>query len=134
MHQITSTDQLSQQILNQRQLVLTQLLQLSTALDQAHHDLAEVQMNRFCNTLVDYLSFGHFRVFPEADPSTAEYSAIESTTSRAMAFSDRFAEPAAFDMGIARTRLDRLAEILETRFELEDQFLCRTPSAVLAAC
>ena len=119
-----------QTFLNQRQQLLSQLLQLSAALDHCHSDLAEVQLRRFSGTLIDYLSCGHFKIFLGGEPSGAEYAAIQSTTTRAMIFNDRFHDPAQFDMNTVRAQLDVLAEVLETRFQIEDQMLHRATTAV----
>ena len=88
---------------------------------------ARVLLARFCDQLVDYLSYGHFRALTAAPPGRPEYAAIAATTATAMAFADRFGNLAAPDWETAREELNALALTLATRFELEDDLLRAWP-------
>jgi regulator of sigma D len=94
------------------------------------------QMQSFCQILMDYLSAGHFEVYDniveacqEKGPDSAKlaselYPRIADTTDTALDFNDKYAEAsqenahAKFD-----SDLSTLGEILELRFELEDQLI-----------
>ena len=121
--------ELNRNFLEQRQALLSQMMRLWKALEHNHHDLAEIQMQRFLRLLVDYISFGHFRILPVSEMTSSEYAAIDHTTKFTLNFNDRFADPESFDLERARNALDHLAELLETRFELEDPLLVR-PAAI----
>lgn len=106
-----------------RQRLIAYLVKLNHALDENFIDLSEALLGRFCDTLVDYLSAGHFRVFQRAIPSAHEYAAIEASTRQAMMFNDTFGNHANFDVAAVKNALEALALTLGTRFELEDDIL-----------
>ena len=80
-------------------------------------------MNRFCDSLVDYLSAGHFRVFQRIALMPTEYAAIEASTRTAMHFNDRFGQLQDIELVEVKAALEQLAQELSTRFELEDDML-----------
>ena len=106
-----------------RSRVISYLVKLNHALDKNLNDLSQAILSRFCDTLVDYLSAGHFQVFQRLVPSAATYAAIESTTQQAVAFNDRFGNLQRIDIGTVKAELEVLAQVLSTRFELEDALL-----------
>lgn len=106
-----------------RQRLIAYLVKLNQALDQDLTDLSQAILQRFCESLVDYLSAGHFSVFQRVALAADEYAAIESTTRLAMAFNDAFADQLNPDITDAKTALENLAQILGTRFELEDDII-----------
>lgn len=106
-----------------RQRLIAYLVKLNHALDENFIDLSEALLGRFCDTLVDYLSAGHFRVFQRAIPSAHEYAAIEASTRQAMVFNDSFGNGGHFDRTAVKNALEALALTLGTRFELEDDIL-----------
>ena len=108
---------------NCRQQLITYLVELNNALDNGLADLSQALLTRFCNSLVDYLSAGHFQVFQRLIPEPHEYAAIESTTLVAMQFNDKYGELASVDIAQVKTALEKLALVLGTRFELEDDIL-----------
>jgi len=103
-----------------RQRLISYLVKLNHALDENFIDLSEALLGRFCDSLVDYLSAGHFRVFQRALPSADEYAAIEASTREAMSFNDSFDNHAGIEPQVVKAALERLALTLGTRFELED--------------
>jgi len=111
------------EFLNCRQRLILYLVKLNQALDNHHQDLAHALLNRFCDTLVDYLSAGHFQLFQRLTPAPHEYVAIESTTWLAVGFSDRYSDCRDLEIAQAREDLEQLAQVLCTRFELEDGML-----------
>ena len=106
-----------------RTRVISYLVKLNQALDKQLTDLSQALLGRFCDTLVDYLSAGHFQVFQRIVPTAHEYAAIESTTQLAMAFNDRFGNLLEVDIAELKAELEALALALGTRFELEDDLL-----------
>lgn len=108
---------------NCRQRLISYLVKLNHALDENFIDLSDALLGRFCDSLVDYLSAGHFRVFQRTVPSADEYAAIESSTREAMVFNDAFGNHGDVDLREVKRALERLALTLGTRFELEDDML-----------
>ena len=106
-----------------RQRLIAYLVKLNQALDQDLTDLSQAILHRFCESLVDYLSAGHFSVFQRVALAADEYAAIESTTRLSMAFNDAFADQSNIDIAEVKTALENLAQILGTRFELEDDII-----------
>ncbi len=108
---------------NCRQRLITYLVELNNALDQGLTDLSQALLTRFCNSLVDYLSAGHFQVFQRLIPEPNAYAAIESTTLVAMRFNDEFGDVDSVNIKQVKASLEQLALVLGTRFELEDDIL-----------
>ena len=106
-----------------RQRLIAYLVKLNQSLDQDLTDLSQALLQRFCESLVDYLSAGHFSVFQRVALAADEYAAIESTTRLAMAFNDTFADQIDIDTAEVKRSLEHLAQILGTRFELEDDII-----------
>ena len=106
-----------------RQRLITYLVKLNQALDQNAQDLSHALLSRFCDSLVDYLSAGHFRVFQRLVPAPHEYAAIESTTQAAMAFNDAFGDLRQIEVTRVKQSLEPLAQLLSSRFELEDDIM-----------
>ncbi len=106
-----------------RQRLIAYLVKLNHALDQDLPDLAQALLQRFCESLVDYLSAGHFNVFQRVSLAADEYAAIEATTQLALCFNDRYGEALSIDSGEVKLSLEHLAQVLGSRFELEDDVL-----------
>lgn len=96
--------------------------------------LADIHL--FCETLVDYVSAGHFELYDhilqaagEHDKHAAEvaeqvYPGISETTETALAFNDRFGDADDSDpLKDFDQQLSRLGEAVELRLELEDKLL-----------
>jgi regulator of sigma D len=107
-----------------RQRLISYLVKLNHALNEDLQDLSQALVSRFCDSLVDYLSAGHFQVFQRIVPSAHDYAAIESTTRVAMTFNDRFGNIAYVNIPEVKAALEQLALILGTRFEVEDDIIC----------
>jgi regulator of sigma D len=113
------------QWLEQRQTVLVLYSQLS----QATKIKAE-KMATFCQTLVDYLSLGHFNVYEkliahhENVPSAPHQDLLEkisNTTDHALDFNEKYTEVSTWH-GVGPD-LSRLGEQLAHRMDLEDQLM-----------
>lgn len=110
-----------------RQRLITYLVKLNHALNDDLPDLAQALLSRFCDSLVDYLSEGHFRVFQRLSLPAGSYALIEATTQAGMAFNDRFGHLAAVRVSEVKQALEQMARVLSTRFELEDELLYAEP-------
>ena len=103
-----------------RSAVLSYLFKLNKCIDAQHADLVHAVTARFSETLIDYVSFGHFRLFQTWPPEDHHLAAIENSTNQALGFSDRFTQPGV-DLAALRKELETLALALEVRFEIEDE-------------
>jgi regulator of sigma D len=110
-----------------RQRLISYLVKLNHALDADLPDLGQALLARFCDSLVDYLSAGHFRVFQRLSLAPRCYIAIEATTQAGMAFNDRFGAVREIRVAEVKEALEPLARALSNRFELEDELLCAEP-------
>ncbi len=106
-----------------RQRLISYLIKLNNSLNENLVDLSHALLNRFCDSLVDYLSAGHFRVFQRIALMPTEYAAIEASTRTAMHFNDRFGQLQDIELAQVKAALENLAQELSTRFELEDDML-----------
>ena len=106
-----------------RQRLISYLIKLNKSLNDDLVDLSHAILNRFCDSLVDYLSAGHFRVFQRVALMPTEYAAIEASTRTAMHYNDRFGQLQDIQLPEVRIALEGLAQELSTRFELEDDLL-----------
>lgn len=106
-----------------RRELLCYLMKLNRALDKNLTDLSETLMIRFCDTLVDYLSAGHFRAFPQLVVPTSAYRALDTSTRAGMLFADRFGHACRVQMHEMKAALDQVAHVLSARLELEDELL-----------
>ncbi|MBZ4194065.1 MAG: Rsd/AlgQ family anti-sigma factor [Candidatus Contendobacter sp.] len=110
---------------------------------------AQHLLQRFRQTLMDYLALGPFEVYqaledqpadspycPARDLARRLYARIARTTQAVLAFHDRY-DGELSDLALAdlNQELSRLGESLATRIELEDQIVAavRNHSATLAA-
>jgi len=118
-----------------RQDLLVQYCQASDALDgDSISTLAKTYLRDFCQLLVDYASAGHFEVYYQLLREAEEYQdggaetakvllpQIVASTEAATEFNDKYATGEGV-LSILIKNLSKLGEILETRFELEDQLI-----------
>lgn len=96
----------------------------------------QAQLSAFCDHLIDYISHGHFDLYPKIIELIENASGrslsiahrvlpkIEQTTEVLMRFSDRYAEDLD-DKKLATLREDlaRVGECLEQRFKSEDRLI-----------
>ncbi|MEQ8860648.1 MAG: Rsd/AlgQ family anti-sigma factor [Pseudomonadales bacterium] len=106
-----------------RQRLISYLVKLNHALNDDLPDLSHALLSRFCDSLVDYLSAGHFRVFQRLSLPGQAYAAIEATTQAGILFNDRFGALAEVRVPEVKAALEQMAQVLSERFELEDQLL-----------
>ena len=92
------------------------------------------RLQSFCQTLLDYVSAGHFEVYYQLlreaeafDDGSAElakslFPYITTSTEAALEFNDRYSE-AGVDLEKLPDHMSKLGEVLESRFELEDRLI-----------
>jgi regulator of sigma D len=114
---------LSQEILQGRGSVLSYLLKLNKCIDAQHADLVHAVMQRFSESLIDYISFGHFRLFATHQPQPHHLVALDNITQRVMAFNDAFTNVAHISLKQLKASLEELAIALEVQFEIEDEVM-----------
>jgi regulator of sigma D len=110
-----------------RQRLISYLVKLNHALNDDLPDLSHALLSRFCDSLVDYLSAGHFRVFQRLSPSAQAYAVIEASTQAGIAFNDRFGALQTVRCAEVKQALEQMARVLSERFETEDALLCAEP-------
>jgi len=121
----TANEKFNHRFYSGRQRLLSYLLKLGHAIDANTPDLAEAVTIRFCDTLVDYLSTGHFQILERYPPSLDEIAAFEATTRQSLAFSDQFGNGQPLNLRDFRLRLEELAFVLDTRMDVEDAIIQR---------
>ncbi|PWI33762.1 sigma D regulator [Vibrio albus] len=95
-----------------------------------------MDLQAFCEHLVDYISEGHFKIyemvmdrwkstgFSPTDEINATYGHIVLTTDPLLNFTDKYADVDAEDtLDAFDSELSLIGEILETRFAVEDQLI-----------
>ncbi|NLS14849.1 sigma D regulator [Vibrio sp. SM6] len=96
-----------------------------------------VQLQQFCQHLVDYISTGHFKIydmvmdkwratgFEATDDINQTYAKIVLTTEPLLSFTDRYADIPDEDDPLDNFEQDLslAGEMLEIRFEVEDQLI-----------
>ncbi|SON50884.1 putative Regulator of sigma D [Vibrio tapetis subsp. tapetis] len=94
------------------------------------------ELQLFCQHLVDYISEGHFKIYDmvmdrwnstgysPTDDINAAYGNIVLTTDPLLNFTDKYANVAEDDrLEQLESELSLIGEIVETRFEVEDQLI-----------
>jgi len=124
-----------EELLNERQ----QLWSLYTALDTLRPFTAcqplETRLREFCQVLVDYISLGHFEMYPrltDVPERRARVQALANTlypkfmeaTDAAIEFNDKYESLTGTTLGsLLEPDLSSLGSALTARFELEDQLI-----------
>ncbi len=124
----TQIDPLIQQWLKQRQAVLVHYSELCTG------RLSETEnLQQFCQTLMDYISNGHFKMFEKlaefyhaSQPHFQELDAallnkILQTTDHALDFNEKYTDPK--DLSALLSDLSPLGESLANRMDWEDEYI-----------
>ena len=109
------------EISRSRSLVLSYLLKLKKCIDAEHSDLVQALCTRFSEYLIDYISYGHFRIFEVYKPEAYHLTAVEHVTALALAFDERYRNRLDINLKALRADLEELALAMEARFEVEDE-------------
>lgn len=124
-----------QELLDERRQLWSLFSNLNHQRPASAPDALDVRIREFCQVLVDYISLGHFEIYPrltEVPERRARVQALANTlyprfaaaTDAAIDFNDKYE---ALSGSALRTQLDpdlqRLREALSVRFALEDQLI-----------
>lgn len=136
--------QLIDRWLEQRQQLVEVLSRLDDSCDADLETITRPRVDAFSETLMDYISAGHFEVYPQLreearafDDSEALQLAdrllerLEMSTELVLSFDQDYATPVRCQHYLARLPawLDRLKKGLRERFALEDQLIQRLHQA-----
>ncbi|MCE8003593.1 sigma D regulator [Billgrantia ethanolica] len=136
--------QLIDRWLDERRELLVSFIELKEACDTELEAVCKPQIDRFSELLMDYISAGHFEIYPQLreeanafeDHEALEIAAkllerLELSTELVLAFDADFSTPVRCQHFLPRLPawLDRLAKGLTERFALEDQLIARLHAA-----
>lgn len=121
--------------LKERQNLIVQFCSFSGSNEELSPEDKVGRYQAFCQSLVDYVSAGHFEIYGQLITEAKEFDdnsgltvanevmpKIEKTTTAALDFNDRFDEIHKVDDGIRMFAgaLEAIGKMMEERFELED--------------
>ncbi|SHM02311.1 sigma D regulator [Vreelandella subglaciescola] len=127
-------------LLEQRRALLVAFIELQDACDDDLTEVSKARIDRFSEHLMDYISSGHFKVYPQLAQEAKAFNdapavglagklleRLDMSTELTLAFDDDYATPVRCEHNMARLPawLDRLAKGLTERFALEDQLVAR---------
>lgn len=121
----TAINSFSDRFYTSRHRLLGYLLKLGHAIDAESPDLAAALTTRFCDTLIDYLSTGHFQVLERFSPTLDQIAAFEATTRQALAFCDAFGNDPDINIVALKRELEQLVFVLDSRMDVEDEVIQR---------
>ncbi|MCE8018164.1 sigma D regulator [Halomonas sp. MCCC 1A17488] len=136
--------QLIDRWLDERRDLLVSFLELKEACDTELEAVSKPQIDRFSELLMDYISAGHFEIYPQLreeanafeDHEALEIAGkllerLELSTELVLAFDADYSTPVRCQHFLPRLPawLDRLAKGLTERFALEDQLIARLHAA-----
>ncbi|MBW6389698.1 sigma D regulator [Billgrantia antri] len=136
--------QLIDRWLDERRELLVSFLELKEACDTELEAVSKPQIDRFSELLMDYISAGHFEIYPQLreeanafeDHQALEIASkllerLELSTELVLAFDADYSTPVRCQHFLPRLPawLDRLAKGLTERFALEDQLIARLHAA-----
>ena len=119
-HNLANTQK---EIIRSRSLMMSYILKLKKCIDANHLDLVHALTRRFSESAIDYISYGHFRLFQEFCLEPHQSAALDSITTQILNFDSRYTTALHPNIDALRADLESLALALETRFEIEDEFL-----------
>jgi regulator of sigma D len=120
--------------LQARQDMLVQYCNLSNDDEDENNAQQGAKLRHFCQTMVDYISAGHFEIYDQLVKEGREFedadalkqagtlfNIIDDTTEVILDLNDKYQETD--DLSSLEPDLSRLGEALETRFEAEDRMI-----------
>lgn len=128
--------------LSERQELIVLYCNLSASKPLSAEDPLASNIQRFCQVMMDYCSAGHFEIYEQLIIEAKEYDdgglevakdivpQLDLLTSKSVDFNDTYDQHCAFEQ-LAKLpgELSALGEIMEERFELEDQLIERLHNA-----
>jgi regulator of sigma D len=136
--------QLIDRWLDERRELLVCFLELKEACDAELEAVSKAQIDRFSELLMDYISAGHFEIYPQLreearafedhaalDIASKLLERLDMSTELVLAFDADYATPVRCQHYLPRLPawIDRLAKGLTERFALEDQLIARLHAA-----
>jgi regulator of sigma D len=125
--------------LNTRQEMIVLYCNLSASKPLSTEQPLALSVQRFCQSMMDYCSAGHFEIYEQLLKEARDYDdeealqlareivpKLDELTNQCVDFNDTFDENCSFDMlSKLPAELSQIGEVLEDRFELEDQLIER---------
>ncbi|EPC01250.1 anti-RNA polymerase sigma 70 factor [Litchfieldella anticariensis FP35 = DSM 16096] len=136
--------QLIDRWLDQRREMLVSFVELQEACDVELEAVEKARIDAFSELLMDYISAGHFEIYPQLREESKAFSddealviadklleRLEMSTELVLAFDADYASPTRCQHYLPRLPawLDRLGKGLTERFALEDQLIGRLHAA-----
>lgn len=130
--------------LDERRELLVSFLELKEACDAELEAVGKAQIDRFSELLMDYISAGHFEIYPQLREEARAFDdddalgiadklleRLDMSTELVLAFDADYSTPVRCQHYLPRLPawLDRLAKGLTERFALEDQLIARLHAA-----
>ncbi|MBP5980639.1 MAG: sigma D regulator [Halomonas sp.] len=130
--------------LDQRRSLLVSFIELKDACDSELEAVSKTRIDTFSETLMDYISAGHFEIYPQLaeearafnDESALQIASqllerLEMSTEMVLEFDTDYASTVRCQQHLVRLPawIDRLAKGLTERFALEDQLIARLHAA-----
>lgn len=130
--------------LQQRKALLLSFIKLKDACDAELESVDKASVDSFSELLMDYISAGHFEVYPQLAEEAKAFEdeeglalaeklleRLEISTEMSLAFDNDYATPVRCQQNLSRLPawVDRLARGLAERFALEDQLIARLHAA-----
>ncbi|RUR32244.1 sigma D regulator [Vreelandella nanhaiensis] len=130
--------------LEQRRSLLITFIELKEACDSELEAVSKARIDTFSETLMDYISAGHFEIYPQLaeearafnDESALQIASqllerLEMSTEMVLEFDTDYASSVRCQQHLVRLPawIDRLAKGLTERFALEDQLIARLHAA-----
>ncbi|MBS9402964.1 sigma D regulator [Halomonas sp. TRM85114] len=130
--------------LDERRELLVDFVELKQACDIELEAVSKSRIDAFSELLMDYISAGHFEVYPQLREESKAFDdhegllladklleRLEMSTELVLDFDADYASPVRCKQHLARLPawLDRLAKGLAERFSLEDQLIARLHAA-----
>ena len=124
--------------LNERQQMIVLYCDLSASKPLSVETPLGAALSRFCQVMMDYCSAGHFEIYEQLIKEAKEYDdggvevakdivpKLDNLTGRCVDFNDTYSSDCNFEqLASLPADLSAVGEILEERFELEDQLIER---------
>ena len=130
--------------LDQRRELLVSFVELQQACDIELEAVTKAQIDTFSELLMDYISAGHFEIYPQLREESSAFNddealviadrlleRLDMSTELVLSFDNDYASPVKCEHNLGRlpSWLDRLAKGLTERFALEDQLIGRLHAA-----
>ncbi len=110
------------EISRSRAAVLSYLVKLNRCVDAQHRDLVVSLSRRFSETLIDYISYGHFRLMGHLSPEPHQQAALDNMTHLSLRFDEKYnGTHQRISLTELKADLEQIALAMEARFEIEDE-------------